>query len=36
MAACATALLAGFLLGTPKLLVFLASGALWTCLLLLQ
>jgi hypothetical protein len=36
IAACGTALLAGFLLGIPKLPVLLASGALWTCLLLLQ
>ena len=36
LAACATAVLAGLLLGVPKLPVLLASGALWTCLLLLQ
>jgi hypothetical protein len=36
MAACGTAVLAGFLLGVPILPVFLASGAIWTCLLLLE
>jgi hypothetical protein len=36
MAALGTALLASALLGTPKLAVLLASGGLWTCLLLLQ
>jgi hypothetical protein len=36
LAAGATALLSGFLLGVPILPVFLASGFLWTCLLLLD
>jgi len=35
LAAGGTALLAGALLGVPKLPVLLASGGLWTCLLLL-
>jgi hypothetical protein len=35
-AAGAAALLAGALLGIPKLPVLLASGGVWTCLLLLQ
>ena len=36
IAACGMALLAGILLGIPELPVLLTSGALWTCLLLLQ
>jgi hypothetical protein len=36
LAAVGTALIAGALLGIPKLPVLLASGALWTCLLLLE
>jgi hypothetical protein len=36
LAAGVTALLSGFLLGVPILPVFLASGFLWTCLLLLD
>jgi len=36
VAAAGTALLAGALLGIPKLPVLLASGGVWTCLLLLQ
>jgi hypothetical protein len=35
-AAGATALIAGALLGVPKLPVLLAGGGLWTCLLLLE
>jgi hypothetical protein len=35
-AALGTALLASALLGLPKLPILLASGGLWTCLLLLQ
>ncbi len=36
VAAAAAALIANSLLGVPELPTFLASGALWTCLLLLQ
>jgi hypothetical protein len=36
LAACATAILAGYFLEIPELPVFLASGGLWTCLLLLE
>jgi len=36
IAALATAVLAHFLLGTPEMPVLLASGGIWTCLLLLQ
>src|SRR5262249_57824749 len=36
LAAAVTALIANSLLGAPELPTFLASGALWTCLLLLQ
>ena len=36
LAALGTALLAGTLLGVPMLPVFLASGGVWTCLLLLD
>lgn len=36
IAAAGIAFLAGALLGIPKLPVLLASGGVWTCLLLLQ
>lgn len=36
MAALGTAILAASLLGVPKWPVLLASGGIWTCLLLLQ
>lgn len=36
VAAAGAALIANYLLGVPELPTFLASGALWTCLLLLQ